>query len=184
MENNSKDGTGREAGSDPQANGTGDAAHDPAERAGGLPKRRSPRAHRVGKGNPGGDPADARRDAGTAVDPGPLELAKAIATPDRKEAPDDPEAKERWPNIHFLLGMHKSLANDFCDSAGFSVFCRGGAYVWSLKAPGTNRKLSGRCFSLASLFDDMETAYAQGEADISILKKEREAKFQERINKI
>jgi hypothetical protein len=79
--------------------------------------------------------------------------------------------------------MHKSLAGGFADSAGFSVYCKGGLYHWSVKAPGTNRRIMGVSASLATLLDDMEGQYRSGAASVSILKKEREAKFQEGVNK-
>jgi hypothetical protein len=102
---------------------------------------------------------------------------------DRKEAPEDPEGRARWPGIYFLIAMHKSLAGGFADSAGFSVYCKGGLYHWSVKAPGTNRRIMGVSASLATLLDDMEGQYRSGAASVSILKKEREAKFQEGVNK-
>ena len=83
--------------------------------------------------------------------------------------------------MYFLLAMPKTLAGEFADPAGFSLFCKGGLYHWTLRAPGTNRKVMGTSSSLATLLDDMEGQYRSGEAAVSILRKEREAKFQERL---
>lgn len=113
----------------------------------------------------------------------PLALAQGLADPGRKEAPDDPDAQEKWPGITFLLAMSKDLGMEFCDSGGISVFPRGGAYQWSIRAPGINRKVSGQANSLTTLLDEMEAAYRSGKALVSILNKAKESKFQERRNK-
>ena len=99
---------------------------------GELPKPTRKRVVRRGKGNPGGDPAHSRRDAPDAPEFDPLEHAKRVASRDRKEAPEDPEGREQYPGIYFLLAMHKTLADDFAEPGGFSVFCKGGLYHWTL----------------------------------------------------
>ena len=105
-----------------------------------------------------------------------------MARCERKEAPDDPEGSERWPGIYFLLAMHRTLAGEFSEPGGISIFCKGGLYHWTLRAPGINSRLMGTSASLATLMDDMEMQYRTGLATVSILRKEREAKFQERMN--